>query len=261
MADRQPHGYVCWLELGTTDLRGAVEFYAPLMRWKVEESPIDDQHVYGMFHRGGKYAAAAYELFGDQRKQGVPPHWLTYFAVDSADEAVEKAKALGGTVIHGPTDVFEAGRMALIQDPGRAMFAVWEARKHPGITLWKEHGTWGWSELQVHSVEQVIPFYEGLFGWKTREMEAPDGIYYVFESSRGHQVAGMMAIRPEWGEVPPHWEVHFRVDDPDAFVEEGKKRGATILVPPMKVGDALTFAVLRDPQGALFSIVTYHQGS
>lgn len=256
MAERQPHGYVCWAELATTDLAGAVDFYAPLMRWEKEESPIDETHVYVMFHRGGKHAAAAYELFEDQRKQGVPPHWLTYFAVDAADEAVERATALGGTVIHGPHDVFEAGRMALIQDPEGALFAVWEARKHPGITLWKEHGTWGWSELQVHNVERVIPFYKGLFGWTLREMKAPEGIYYVFESPRAHQVAGMMAIRPEWGKVPPHWELHFRVDRVEDFVRDAQAKGAAVLVPPMTV-ENLVFAVLRDPQGAVFSVVQY----
>ena len=40
-----------------------------------------------------------YQLMPDQLKMSIPPHWLSYVAVTSADEASAKAVSLGGTVL------------------------------------------------------------------------------------------------------------------------------------------------------------------
>ncbi len=53
----------------------------------------------------------------------VPPNWLVYFSVEDADGAVEKAKAGGGQVMFGPTDI-QVGRFAVLTDPFGAAFAV-----------------------------------------------------------------------------------------------------------------------------------------
>ena len=49
------------------------------------------------------------------------------------DAAAAEAKELGGQLLMGPFDVLEEGRMALIQDPTGATFALWQARKHKGM--------------------------------------------------------------------------------------------------------------------------------
>ena len=64
----------------------------------------------------------------EERSQGVPLHWNTCIAVESADETAAKAQQAGGVVIAGPFDVFNAGRMAMLQDPQGAVFAVCPAR-------------------------------------------------------------------------------------------------------------------------------------
>jgi len=63
----------------------------------------------------------------------VPPHWLVYVAVASADEAAERAKSLGATIPMAAMNVMDVGRMALIQDPQGAVFAVWGAEESRGI--------------------------------------------------------------------------------------------------------------------------------
>jgi predicted enzyme related to lactoylglutathione lyase len=35
---------------------------------------------------------------------GTPPHWIVYFAVDDAEDAAARVRALGGLVHHGPFD-------------------------------------------------------------------------------------------------------------------------------------------------------------
>ena len=72
----------------------------------------------------------------DMKAQGIPPHWLSYVSVTSADETAEKAKAAGATLMKEPFDVFTIGRMAVIQDPTGAVFALWQAKDHKGAGIY-----------------------------------------------------------------------------------------------------------------------------
>lgn len=53
--------------------------------------------------------------------QDVPPHWDVTFGADDVDAVAERATALGGRVLVGPTDVPWA-RMTVIADPQGAVF-------------------------------------------------------------------------------------------------------------------------------------------
>jgi predicted enzyme related to lactoylglutathione lyase len=59
---------------------------------------------------------------------------------------------------------------------------------------------------------------------------------------------------PEYQGVPAHWGVYFAVDDCDATVEKAKGMGATSCVPPTDIPNVGRFAVIQDPQGAIFSV-------
>ena len=52
------------------------------------------------------------------------PAWLPYFGVDNASSAVERIKAGGGQVMHGPAEVPGPAYIAVAQDPQGAWFAV-----------------------------------------------------------------------------------------------------------------------------------------
>jgi predicted enzyme related to lactoylglutathione lyase len=54
----------------------------------------------------------------------VSPYWQVLFAVDGCADAVERAKAAGGSLIFGPNEIPKAGRAAIIADPGGAIFVV-----------------------------------------------------------------------------------------------------------------------------------------
>ena len=52
------------------------------------------------------------------------PRWLPYVTVDTVDETVRQAQALGGQVLFPPTDISEVGRFAVLQDPQGAEFTM-----------------------------------------------------------------------------------------------------------------------------------------
>ena len=67
-------------------------------------------------------------------------------------------------------------------------------------------------------------------------------------------VGGMMAIQPEWGEVPPHWSIYLCVENCDESLTKAESLGAGVVVPATSVSD-IRFALLRDPQGIHVGIV------
>ena len=73
----------------------------------------------------------------------------------------------------------------------------------------------------------------------------------------GVDVAGMMNISdmgPEAAAVPPNWSIYFGTSDADNSVEKAKSLGATVIVPPSDIPGIGRFSVLKDPQGAVFSV-------
>src|SRR5438128_2614422 len=125
-------GSFCWSELATSDQAGAKKFYSGMFGWTANDVPMGPDAFYTMFQLRGKDVGAACTLMPDQVKQGVPPHWGTYVAVTNVDEAIAKAKSLGGTVLAGAMDVAEHGRMAVLRDPTEAVISLWQANMHKG---------------------------------------------------------------------------------------------------------------------------------
>src|SRR5262249_8539480 len=154
-------------------------------------------------------------LRADQKAQGVPPHWMPYIAVESADQAAEKTKQLGGTVVMGAFDVMEAGRMAVLHDPTGAHFCVWQPRKNNGIGISGVAGTLCWADLSTRDVKRAADFYSGLFGWHIAAGEN-DKSGYLHIKNGEHFIGGIPPAEHMAPGVPPHWLAYFLVDDVDA---------------------------------------------
>jgi hypothetical protein len=54
-----------------------------------------------------------------------PPFWLVYFGADDADTGVAKAGELGAETLVPPSDIGPNGRIAVLQDPQGAVFALY----------------------------------------------------------------------------------------------------------------------------------------
>jgi predicted enzyme related to lactoylglutathione lyase len=241
-------GTFCWAELGTTDSAAAKKFYGGLFGWGSSDIPMGEQGNYTMFQKEGDDVGATYTM-GPQQK-GVPPHWLTYVSVESADEAAKKAKASGGTVVMEPFDVFDQGRMALLQDPTGATFGVWQPKAGIGAKRWNEPNAVCWTELLTDDTGKAKQFYGDVFGWGSKI----GGDYTEFQKGKD-SFAGMMAIRKEWGPMPPNWGIYVLVEDPDATAKKAAELGGKVVVPPTDIPEVGRFATLADPQGAHFSVI------
>jgi predicted enzyme related to lactoylglutathione lyase len=244
-------GQPSWIELSTTDEDGALAFYGSLFGWQDEAVPMGNDMFYHMPKLNGLTVAGLAEQMEDERSQGIPPHWRVYFTVSNADQAAERVKQAGGNVIFGPMDVFEAGRMAMAFDPQGAMFAIWEPKAHIGSNVKDEPGAFTWAELLTRDSKQAAAFYEKVLGHEV--VSVPGQPQTTLLKVGGHDVATAMDIRPEMGPLPPHWAVYFGADDVDATAEKAKSLGATVMA-AQDIPGIGRFAVVRDPQGAVFNV-------
>lgn len=116
-------------------------------------------------------------------------------------------------------------------------------------------GTFCWNELVTKDTAEATSFYGSLFGWEESTIPMPNGSTYHFLKRPGDEnpSAGMMQITEEMGELPPHWMSFVMVESCDEASAKAESMGATIVHPSTDVGMGV-FAIIKDPQGAVFSL-------
>lgn len=255
MATVEKHraGDFCWVELATSDDKAAGLFYSAVFGWERDELPAG-QGTYTMWKVGGRELGAMYRLTAEIRQRGIPPHWLTYIAVENAEATLARAVQLGGKRITGPHEVPGAGKSAVLLDPAGAMFAIWEAKGHIGSRVVDEDGVRTWSELATGDAASAAAFYTGLFGWSTK-VDRTGPIEYTEWLNGGRPVGGMFQMTNEYESVPAHWMPYFRVSNCDHTAALVQEAGGAVRVAPADIPSVGRFAMLADPQGAAFSVI------
>jgi hypothetical protein len=254
LIDKHPPGAFCWIELSTTDQNAAKSFYSSLFGWARQDFPMGPNDFYTMFQLEGRDTAAAYTMRPEQRSQGVPPHWMIYIAVASADDAAHRGAQLGGKVFAPAFDVYDAGRMAVVQDPTGAVFALWQPKTHTGTGIAGVHGTLCWADLMTPDIARAKEFYSGLFGWRISAGDNdPSG--YLHIANGKDFIGGIPPAGFRDPNAPPHWLAYFFVSDCDETAAKGKELGGKTLLAPMAIEKVGRMAILADPQGAVFAVI------
>jgi predicted enzyme related to lactoylglutathione lyase len=257
MAEFTAHasGTFSWPELSTSDQKAGVAFYRALFGWDLNDIPMGPDGTYSMFLMRGKEVAAAAGQRPEERAQGVPSHWNSYVTVTNVDETVKKAQSLGAKVFAPPFDVMDAGRMAVLQDPTGAVFQVWQAGKSIGAKILNEPGALCWTELTTTDTVAAEKFYTQLFGWVPKHSAPSSVMEYTEFSVGGTPSIGMMAKPKDMpSHIPSYWMPYFQVADLDASVAKAKELGARVMVPPQEIPNTGRFAIVSDPQGAVFAL-------
>lgn len=252
-------GTFCWVELGTSDQEAAKKFYGEIFGWGVNDVPMGPDGVYTMFQLKGKDVAAAYTQGKEETSVGIPPNWGLYICVENADESAKAITAAGGTVMAGPFDVSDVGRMAVAQDPTGAAFKIWQPYNNTGVGIMGEVNSMCWQELATRDLAGAKKFYATVFGWdsQTKEGDAMQYTEIFLNGADGKPSAfgGMYVMMPQMEGIPPHWLPYFAVADCDATVEKAKSLGGQAHVPPMDIPNVGRFSMLTDPQGAAFAVI------
>jgi len=259
MMAKYANGTFCWTDLTTTDVAGAKAFYGGLFGWTSEDRPTTEgAPPYTMFFLNGQTVAGGNPMSPEMRAMGAPPVWVAYVNHSDIDGVAARAAEAGGAVFMPPLDVVTGagesqGRMALIQDPTGAPFGVWQPGAHTGAEASRTLGAMTWNELQTRDPAAAAAFYERVFGWQAEVHEGYTGF-----SVDGHNVATVITIGPDWGDAPSNWNIYFWVADVHDAVARAEALGGAAVVPPTPMGEFGEFALLRDPQGAHFTVARWN---
>ena len=112
------------VELHTSDIKRAKEFYSKLFDWKLEDAPMPGGGSYTLIQVGNGTGGG----MTMNQAPGTPPHWLSYVGVDDVRASTKKAKDLGAKVVVDVMEVGEYGTMSVIADPTGATLAMWQPK-------------------------------------------------------------------------------------------------------------------------------------
>ncbi len=116
-------------------------------------------------------------------------------------------------------------------------------------------GKFVWYELMTTDPVAAERFYTRVVGWTAADAGMP-GMKYTPLSAGGHPIAGLMALPPEAGGMPPCWTGYVAVEDVDAKATEiAAAGGGTVIDGPMEVPGGSWIVNAFDPQGAMFALV------
>ena len=247
------HGQFSWYDLMTPDAAASKRFYPAVTGWGTEEW---DKADYTMWTAGGAPMGGMNPITPEQTAQGVSSHWLAYVTVDNVENAASTVRSFGGRVMHGPEDIPDVGRFAIIQDPQGAMLAIFKSSTpSPGFDGTPALGKFTWHELMTTDYQGAFDFYRQLFGWeKTGEMDmGPAGMYLMYGKNQ-KSFGGIYNREKERAHVAPNWLFYANVRDARKSADVAKQSGGRIVVGPMEIPGGDVVAVGIDPLGAPFAV-------
>lgn len=118
-----------------------------------------------------------------------------------------------------------------------------------------------WYELMSTDPAGVAPFYKAVLGWTIPETgnSMPNGSEYrEIERPEGGWQGGVLTLTEQMCDhgARPCWITYFDVDDVDAAVANVTAKGGHALMPATTMDGVGRMAMVADPQGAPFYVMT-----
>lgn len=249
-------GMPCWIELITTDLQRAQEFYAGLFDWEYEvrEDDAAGQHVVASRH--GFPVASLREASGEQSG------WRLYLATADCAAVVGQAEELGAAVTGPVSRVPGLGTKSVLVGPSDAEFGLLEPEASWQFDVGLP-GTLMWAELVTIKAQTADVFFHDLFGYESEqfgwEQRSDYSVWYLGEESVLARVSMIRDFITE--STAPHWLLYLGCDEAigtDDLVHNAIALGGRVRVDPYDSSIGRV-AVLRDPTGARFAVVDSSQ--
>ncbi|MDI2125797.1 VOC family protein [Yinghuangia seranimata] len=246
-----------WLDVGSPDIETHAAYYTRLFGWTFTPGDATN-NGYGRFKLGGRTIAGIGPL-----TEGASSGWTVYFGTRDADGTAKAVLEAGGSVRVEPLDVDDKGRMAAFTDPTGAEFAVWQPGEVTGLEDVNSPGSMSWLELYTTDAASAKDFYRAVFGWDI--VDAPmggEGLAYSIVSPSGGgpttMHGGLMQLPPDnlAAGSTSEWHPYFEVADCDEAAMQARELGGMLLIPPMDVPMAGRIAMVLDPFGAVFALIT-----
>jgi predicted enzyme related to lactoylglutathione lyase len=246
-------GRIRWIDLSTKDAAGARDFYGSLFGWDIEVNTDPQYGGYALARIGGQDVAG----IGPAMSPDQPSAWSVYVGSSDLEGLADAVASAGGSVVMAPFAVGDQGRMAVFQDPGGAFISAWQTTGMGGFQT-EGANAFGWADLNARDYERFVPFYTRVFGWEAKSVGTPQQPYTEFAIDGGPSFAGATEISPmASADMPNYWMTYFSVEDVDSAYKQALALGGHEMLSPIDFPGG-RLAIISDPQGAIFGIMTYH---
>lgn len=116
-----------------------------------------------------------------------------------------------------------------------------------------------WYELMTSDQDAAIDFYTKVVGWNADQIvSTPDGQRYTILAAGDRGIGGVLQINEAMrtGGARPGWLGYVQVADTDAAAASITEAGGTIHMPPTDIPNTGRFALVTDPGGVYFYVMT-----
>ena len=121
-------------------------------------------------------------------------------------------------------------------------------------------GKFVWFDLVTDDLAGTQRFYDAVFGWRFRPVEGAPESYVAIENG-GTAIGGVFVPTRRGGSTAAaRWIALMSVENIHRAVRYAGQNGGTVVVPPRTVAGRGTYALCRDPEGALFGLLTSETG-
>ena len=248
--DRHIQGKFVWFDLFTSDLAATRQFYEAFFGWSFHETVAGEQQVLTITRDGVPIANA---VSADRRRiKDGSSRWLSYMSVRDVDQALLRIVRLQGTIYMAARDLPDRGRLAVVEDPEGALFAMLtSAAGDPPDEPYKMNLFMG-AEVWARSRPAAVAFYRALAGYDLELVDVGRDEPYPLLVAGNRPRAGVVQI--PWDDIAPNWIPYIAVADVDAMAGRVEPLGGRLLIEPDPAIREGNVAIIADPSGAVFAI-------
>lgn len=121
-------------------------------------------------------------------------------------------------------------------------------------------GKFVWHDLATTELEKQKTFYSDVFGWRYRTISNTDDQYTLVLNGE-HSVAGMFSVTPRQdAQAGALWFGLMSANDLAKVASAVEQGGGAIHTQPTSLPQRGTYALFRDPEGALFGVLKSSSG-
>ena len=121
-------------------------------------------------------------------------------------------------------------------------------------------GKFVWYDLFTNDLQSTSRFYEELFGWSFSDTASKERLVKTIARD-GVPIANAIYLDPRNRKVSEsQWLSYISVEDVDSALMVSKKNNGTIYKQPKDLPNRGRVAIVKDPEGALFAILTTSGG-
>lgn len=121
-------------------------------------------------------------------------------------------------------------------------------------------GKFFWYELMTSDLDAAIDYYTRVVGWTASDMPMPgdSSQRYTILNAGGRGIGGVMQLTDQMraGSARPGWLGYIHVAHADAAAKSIADAGGNVLMGPDDIPEVGRFAMVADPGGAAFYIMT-----